>query len=150
MFNRALDFLLKKEGGYVNNPKDPGGETKYGISKRSYPSVDIKNLSLQQASDIYYKDYWLTSGANTIKNQRVATFIFVTGVNTGITFVKNMTKSILASKKSLSLNALDPEDVIQNMQLLTIKRYVSIVNGNPDSREFLLGWLNRVLDENFD
>lgn len=58
-FREALNFTLVWEGGYVNNPKDPGGETKYGISKRRYPHLDIKNLTLQQAKDLYYQDYWL-------------------------------------------------------------------------------------------
>ena len=46
------------EGGYVNDPVDPGGETKYGISKRSYPSVDIRNLTWEDAAAIYRRDYW--------------------------------------------------------------------------------------------
>lgn len=46
------------EGGYVNHPNDPGGETNWGISKRAYPNVDIKNLTRDQAKDIYYRDYW--------------------------------------------------------------------------------------------
>ena len=41
-FERAIDKTLAWEGGYVNDPKDPGGETKYGISKRAHPDVDIK------------------------------------------------------------------------------------------------------------
>lgn len=58
-FREAINFTLTWEGGYINNPKDPGGETKYGISKRHYPHLDIKNLTLQQAKDLYYQDYWL-------------------------------------------------------------------------------------------
>lgn len=46
------------EGGYVNDPVDPGGETKYGISKRSYPKVDIRNLTWKEAASIYKRDYW--------------------------------------------------------------------------------------------
>lgn len=57
-FNKAINIILKWEGGYVNHPKDPGGETKYGITKRSYPYLDIKNLKLEDAKTIYFKDYW--------------------------------------------------------------------------------------------
>lgn len=46
------------EGGYVNDPDDPGGETNWGISKRSYPNVDIKKLTRDQAKEIYRKDFW--------------------------------------------------------------------------------------------
>jgi len=64
-FQEALGFTLKWEvgshwqtGGYVNHPADPGGETKYGISKAEYPDLDIAGLTLQQAAAIYLKDYW--------------------------------------------------------------------------------------------
>ena len=52
-FDKALKFVLKWEGGYSNDPNDPGGETKYGISKRSYPELDISKLTLEQAKDIF-------------------------------------------------------------------------------------------------
>jgi lysozyme family protein len=61
---RAILFTLRWEvgsapnGGYVNDPDDPGGETKYGISKRAHPDVDIKNLTEQEAVEIYYYAYW--------------------------------------------------------------------------------------------
>ena len=58
-FLKAINRVLGHEGGYVNDPKDPGGETNWGISKRSYPSIDIKNLTRNQAISIYYKDFWL-------------------------------------------------------------------------------------------
>lgn len=57
-FDEAFDRLFAAEGGYVNDPNDPGGETRYGISKRSYPGVDIKNLTIDGAKAIYRADYW--------------------------------------------------------------------------------------------
>lgn len=67
-FQRCMKIILefecrrKKDGtlddGYVNDPHDPGGETKYGISKRAYPKEDIKNLTLGRALELYYTDYW--------------------------------------------------------------------------------------------
>lgn len=57
-FTIAIERLLDHEGGYVNNPKDPGGETKWGISKRSYPHLDIKNLTRTEAIEIYKRDFW--------------------------------------------------------------------------------------------
>jgi len=62
-FDTAFDRLLGHEGGYVNHPKDPGGETNWGISKRSYPGVDIKNLTREQAAQIYLRDFWQPLGA---------------------------------------------------------------------------------------
>lgn len=57
-FREVMKFVLKWEGGYVNNPADPGGETKYGISKRSHPNEDIKNLTVERALQIYNDSYW--------------------------------------------------------------------------------------------
>jgi len=57
-FNDAFDRLLGNEGGYVNNPADPGGETNWGISKRAYPNVDILHLTKDQAKGIYLRDFW--------------------------------------------------------------------------------------------
>lgn len=54
----AIDFVLTQEGGYTVDPNDPGGETNFGISKKAYPNLDIKNLTVDQAKDIYKRDYW--------------------------------------------------------------------------------------------
>ena len=58
VWDSAFDLLMINEGGYVNNPNDPGKATKYGISKKAYPDIDIENLTLEQAKKIYKRDYW--------------------------------------------------------------------------------------------
>lgn len=58
LFRDLIDRVLSHEGGYVNHPADPGGETKFGIAKRSYPSVDIKALTREDAVAIYERDFW--------------------------------------------------------------------------------------------
>lgn len=57
-FNAVMDEVLSHEGGYVNHPRDPGGETNFGISKRSYPKEDIKRLTRSRAKTIYRLDFW--------------------------------------------------------------------------------------------
>lgn len=57
-FYKAILFIIQREGGYSNIPNDPGGETKYGISKRSFPDEDIKNLTLARAVELYYKHFY--------------------------------------------------------------------------------------------
>ena len=57
-FDDAIERVLSSEGGYVNDPNDPGGETQWGISKRSYPGVDIKALTREDAKQIYKRDFW--------------------------------------------------------------------------------------------
>ena len=61
-FDTAFDRLISHEGGYVNDTRDPGGETNWGISKRSYPNVDIKALDRQGAKGIYRCDFWEVLG----------------------------------------------------------------------------------------
>lgn len=57
-FDGAFERLIGHEGNYVNHPKDPGGETKFGITKRSYPGLNIKALTLDKAKAIYRQDFW--------------------------------------------------------------------------------------------
>lgn len=65
-FNKAFSLTVGLEGGYSNDPRDPGGETKFGICKKYHPGLDIKNLTIEQAKDIYYKEYWLPAGCNNV------------------------------------------------------------------------------------
>lgn len=67
-FDIAFSLLISPtyEGGYSNDPADPGGETKYGISKRSYPHLDIKNLTREQARPIYRADFWGPAGCDAV------------------------------------------------------------------------------------
>ena len=58
IFDSCFDLLMLNEGGYVNDAHDSGGETRWGISKKAYPEIDIKNLTKEQAKEIYRKDYW--------------------------------------------------------------------------------------------
>ena len=57
-FDDIIEKVLEHEGGYVNDPTDAGGETKYGISKRAYPDEDIKELTIERAKELYKRDYW--------------------------------------------------------------------------------------------
>lgn len=83
-FEKAVDYVIKNEGGYIFDEDDPGGETNYGISSRSYPHLDIKHLSLQDAKKIYFCDYWHKKGFEEIPDDAVATQVFDLSVNLGI------------------------------------------------------------------
>ena len=65
-FEEIIDIVLEHEGGYVNDPDDAGGETNYGIAKRWYPNVDIKNLTKEEAKKIYHMDYWNPAKCNEV------------------------------------------------------------------------------------
>lgn len=83
LFDTVFDRVLGHEEGYINNPDDPGGETKWGISKRSYPNVDIKNLTRLQAREIYFNDFWTRIHADKLPDG-VAYQLFDFAVNSGI------------------------------------------------------------------
>lgn len=57
-FKQALEIVLAFEGAMSNDPNDPGGLTKYGISQKAYPDLDIAGLTREQAGLIYLRDYW--------------------------------------------------------------------------------------------
>lgn len=57
-FDRVIGKLLAHEGGYVNDKRDPGGETNMGISRRAYPKENIKGMTRARAEAIYKRDYW--------------------------------------------------------------------------------------------
>jgi len=81
-FEDAVNVILDIEGGYVNDPNDPGGETKFGISKRAYPNLDIANLTIGRAKLIYYRDYWTPIAAVT-NEPRLRLLAFDAAVNHG-------------------------------------------------------------------
>ncbi len=58
-FNIAFELTVGLEGAYSNDPRDPGGETKFGIAKRYHPTEDIANLTLERAKEIYLNEYWI-------------------------------------------------------------------------------------------
>jgi hypothetical protein len=63
-FDRAFELVIGLEGAYTDDPDDPGGPTKYGIAQNYNPEVDVKNLTLERAKEIYYRKYWQPAGCN--------------------------------------------------------------------------------------
>lgn len=82
-FDQAFDRLISHEGGYVNHPNDPGGETNWGISKRSYPNLNIKALTRDDAKKIYKTDFWDAVGGDRLPSS-VVYQLFDFAVNSGI------------------------------------------------------------------
>ena len=74
VFKKIVKNILRREGGYVDHPSDPGGETKYGIEKRSHHEEDIKRLTKKRAEEIYYEDYWEPSKAPYLPHDIQETF----------------------------------------------------------------------------
>jgi len=80
-FLRAIDKTLGWEGGYSNDPDDPGGETNWGISKRWHPDLDIKNLLRDGAIAIYWDEDWRPMRLDELRDPRLAAKVFDTVVN---------------------------------------------------------------------
>ena len=152
-FEKAINKILKFEGGYVNDKNDSGGETKFGISKKTYPNLDIKNLTIGQAKEIYKRDYWNKIKGDFIKSQKIAELLFDTAINMGIKTAIILAQKCLnvkvdgiLGKITLSvLNSIDEEKFIYCFKLQRIKRYLWIVKRNKKNRKFFFGWVNRVI-----
>lgn len=157
-FRQAVEVVLKHEGGYVNDPNDLGGETKYGISKRSYPNVDIKNLTREQAMEIYRKDWWDRYKYDQIKDLDVATKVFDLAVNMGpspahrlfqeaVNFTEGTRLAVDGIIGPMTLNAVNKANsrkVVQALRFMAAKRYFELAKARTANRAFLLGWLNRA------
>lgn len=82
-FDTCFEKVIGYEGGYTLDLKDPGGETNWGISKRAYPSLDIKNLTQADAKAIYKRDYWDRAQCDKLPAS-LAMIVFDAAVNSGI------------------------------------------------------------------
>lgn len=65
-FLAFIPFILQWEGGYDNDSDDPGGETNFGIDKRSHPNEDIRHLTQARAIQIYWESYWLPTQSEAL------------------------------------------------------------------------------------
>lgn len=82
MFEEAVKFVLEAEGGLVDDPRDPGGLTNFGISIKAFPNVDIRNLTVDTATAIYKKEYWDKCKCDQLPGP-VAFLVFDAAVNQG-------------------------------------------------------------------
>jgi len=137
-----MPHLFNREGDYSDHALDKGGKTKYGITEptlnyykskyKKFDNTNIRNLTKEQAAQIYYDEYWAKSGANKIKDKDLAYAHFDATVNHGLA----------NSRKFLEQSGGDFDKYIE------IRRnfYKAIVKNNPKQDVFYNGWMNR-LDE---
>ncbi len=156
-FEKAVTKTLIREGGakVVNVPNDPGGLTKYGISKRAYPNLDIANLTEEEAKAIYKRDYWDRIKGDLIEDQAVAENIFDTAVNMGVRTASRLVQltvdvtpdGIIGKETLKAINKADAKSFLTEFTLAKIARYAHLCNKNKSLSKFLLGWINRALGE---
>ncbi len=126
-FEKAVAVVLRHEGGYVNDPDDPGGETNYGISKRAYPHLDIARLTVEQAKAIYRADYWERIAGDSLTSQHYANALLDTAVNMGV---------------RVALQAMADSETAFEIAVWRIRFY----KGLALWKKYAAGWASRAVD----
>ena len=124
-FESAFERLIGHEGGYVNDPRDPGGETKYGISRRSYPGEDIAGMTLERAKVIYLRDCWGPAGCDAVPDG-IKFDLFDMAVNSG---VKQAVKTLQRACGETADGVLGPR-TLAAVQVMPSARLVARFNGS--------------------
>lgn len=157
MFDSAVEFVLKWEGGYVCDPNDRGGETNWGVARRNYPNLDIKALTKDDAKAIYRRDYWDRCRCGEMP-WGVALVVFDTAVNQGVRAASIDLQSVLRVRADgivgpvtmSALTYLQRETTVDDLAaMLTAERmfrYVCIAVNHPNDLSFAKGWMRRVID----
>jgi lysozyme family protein len=123
-FDDAFERLIGHEGGYVWHDKDPGGETNWGISKRAYPSINIRELTRDHARMIYLTDYWGPAGCDAVPDG-IKADLFDMAVNAG---VKTAIRCLQRSAGETADGILGPR-TLQAVQSMPAPRLVARFNG---------------------
>lgn len=148
-FDRAVDLILQHEGGYVNDPHDPGGETNYGISKRAYPDLNIKEITRDDAKQIYRRDYWDAIRADEMP-EPVAVGVFDMAVNAGNRTAVQLLQRIVGVKDDgivgpVTLEAVRKHDahwLAVRYAAERLMHYAAI----PGWKRYGRGWSRRVIE----
>lgn len=164
-FNEAFDFIYENEvpknsknGGYTNDTNDSGGQTKHGISAKSHPGIDIKNLTKDGAKIIYKKEYWKPEYDKLI-NKNLAIRVFDMTVNSGaenagITLQKAInecggTVETVKVDGDIGPITIKAANMCHNRWLLErfrverSKYYADCVQRRPSDLDYLKGWIWR-------
>lgn len=145
-FEQALKFVLGWEGGYTNDPDDPGGATNLGIIQTEYDAYrdskqmarqSVRQITMGEARDIYRNKYWFPSLADQ-KPWPVCLVFFDTAVNQGL--------GAMADIRYKTQDIADPLDRCRKICALRKLRYIALTVRRPRMLKFLKGWLNRLSD----
>lgn len=157
-FNKAFESLMLFEGGYSNDKLDLGKETKYGLTKRYYPHINIKDLTIDQAKSIYYKDYWLKNNYDKIRSNKIAEKVFHSTVHAGshqshiilqralhsVGFRDVIEDGILGNITLDSVNKSRPGYLLPALRSEIAGFYRLLIANKPSQSKFRNGWLKRA------
>ncbi len=173
-FTKAYELMIVNEGGYVNDPDDPGGETYKGVARKifskwdGWPKIDLlkrqpgfpgnldKDTELQQSvEDFYQVQFWNRISGSLISEQAVANSIFDFAVNAGVGTSGSLAQVVVGTPADGvigditvgEINKCDVAFFLSSFALAKIARYVHIVKKRPASRKYFYGWVCRTLVE---
>ena len=148
-FDESFAKLIGHEGGYVNDKRDPGGETKYGVSKRSYPQLNIASLTEYDAKAIYLRDFWKPAGCDRVP-PAIAFDLFDMAVNSGVSRAIKTLQRVVGTAEDGQLGpitlaavaALDPVRAVARFNAVRLAFMASL----PTWPTFSRGWALRIAD----
>ena len=148
-FDEAFDRLMQFEGGYSNDPRDPGGETRYGISKRAYPDEDIAGMTIMRARELYRRDYWDRCQCDQLPAW-IAGQVFDAAVNSGVRqasiwlqrAVGAQPDGVIGAKTVACARRADPGTAIARFNGLRLRFMTDLQTWPAFSR----GWARRIAD----
>ena len=151
-FDDIIEKVLEHEGGYVNDPADTGGETKYGISKKAYPDEDIKELTIERAKELYKRDYWNRFKIDSFPS-RIRHIYFDMCVNMGGGRATKILQEACNSKNSnkidvdggIGKNTIKASANLEDFRLRAyrVMFYAKLVMKKPEQVRFWVGWFRR-------
>jgi len=148
-FDRAVEFVLAREGGYSNDTHDSGGETKFGISKAAYPNLDIKNLTVEAAKAIYKADYWDRCSCGSFP-QPISFVLFDSAVNQGPSKAIRLLQAALKVQQD---GRVGPETIraaqradIGFLTAMFVARRAFQYSLHPEVIRYGQGWFNRLAE----
>lgn len=152
-FDKFIPVILQHEGGWVHDVDDLGGETNMGITKRRYPDLDIKNLTVAQAKQIYYDDFFKPLKLHYIKNDLLALHVFDMAVNAGKKNAVKLLQELLFGCSNdgaigpVTSQSIAYADITTDLASAYIAKrieYYYKVSKRRNNKKFLAGWVNRV------
>lgn len=157
-FEPAVTKTLEREGVFSDDPNDNGGATKYGISQKSYPDLDIASLTVADAKAIYRRDYWQALRLDEVESQAVADELFDTAVNCGTHVAGEFVQEALSLfGKVIEIDGIVgpvtiatvnryryPRSLLKALNGLQFEYYHDIIQRHPRQKKWFRGWLKRV------
>lgn len=159
VFEIAAKWTLAAEGGYGNSSTDLGGETNFGISKRSYPLLSIKNLTPEKALSIYKSDFWDKYRIGEIHDQFLTNQIFDMMFNMAYTkaayciqkalrtIISFEIDGVIGSKTICAINSIDPKVLLNAIRVERIRHYLKRITENKSQLVNMQSWIRRTLNE---